>query len=269
MEDRGYHYEPTYHIHKLVTKWHSHYGHHAKVMIHWITKLSLEHEVSSRAGLFTFATSQWMEMWSFGYHANTLISSVEQHWNSPFINWGSWLIWVKKQPCRGYGRLLAAAALLMVLKLYIFVKYYYNTLFLFSFYRRSYFLNFFPDWTFMHEKLFYDQSHHFQLEYRQQSIFLAYCCPFLFLRKLSSIQSILSLIHNYLYTLCSQYNHNFHRPIIDMCTLLHLLLYCSFLCLAVSITPFIGFMVVDSLFQLEGGMYALWDSMRYDYCTLP
>ena len=52
--------------------------------------------------------------------------------------------------------------------------------FLFSFYQRSYFLNFFPVWTFMHEKLFYDQSHHFQLEYRQQSIFLAYCCPFSF-----------------------------------------------------------------------------------------
>ncbi len=68
----------------------------------------------------------------------------------------------------------------MVLKLYLIVNYYYNTLFLFSFYQRSYFLNFFPVWTFMHEKLFYDQSHHFQLEYRQHNIFLAYCCPFSF-----------------------------------------------------------------------------------------
>ena len=32
----------------------------------------------------------------------------------------------------------------------------------------------------MHGRLFYDHSHHFQLEYRQQSIFLAYCCPFSF-----------------------------------------------------------------------------------------
>ena len=32
----------------------------------------------------------------------------------------------------------------------------------------------------MHEKLFYDQSHHFQLECCQSSIFLAYCCPFSF-----------------------------------------------------------------------------------------
>ena len=125
----------------------------------------------------------------------------------------------------------------------------------------------------MHEKLFSDQSHHFQLEYRQQSIFLTYCCHFLFFyffsHNLSSIQSILSLIHNYLYTLCSHYNHNSHRPIIDMCTLLHLLLYCSFPCPTVSITPFIGFMVMESLFQLKGGMYSLWDSMRYDYFTLP
>ena len=157
----------------------------------------------------------------------------------------------------------------MVLKLYLFVNYYYNTLFLFSFYQRSYFLNFFPVWTFMHEKLFYDQSHHFQLEYRQQSIFLAYCRPFFVLYKLSSIQSVLSLIHNYLYTLCSQHNHNFHRPIIDKCTLLYLLIYCSFHCLAVSTTPFLCFMVMEPIFQLEGGMYALWDCMWYDYCTLP
>ena len=109
----------------------------------------------------------------------------------------------------------------------------------------------------------------FQLEYHQQSIFLAYCCPFSLFRNLSSIQSVLSLIHNYLYTLCSHYNHNSRCPIIDMCTLLHLLIYCSFPCLAVSITPLIRFMVMAFLFQLEGGMYALWDCMRYDYCTLP
>ena len=28
-------------------------------------------------------------------------------------------------------------------------------------------------------------------------------------------------------------------------------------------------MVMESLFQLKGGMYALWDSMRYNYSTLP
>ena len=101
--------------------------------------------------------------------------------------------------------------------------------------------------------MFSDQSHHFQLEYHQQSIFLAYCCYFSFLHHLSSIQSIISLIHNYLYKLCSHYNHNSHCPIIDMCTLLHSLSYCSFLFLAINITPFIGFMVMKSLFQLEGG----------------
>ena len=169
MEDRGSHSEPAYHVHKVVRKWHSHYGHHTRVMIHWIVKLSLEQEVSSRAGLITFATSQWMAVWLSSYHASTLISSVEQHCNSPFINWGSWLIWVKKQPCRGYGRLLAAAALLMVLKLYLIVNYYYNTLFLFFFLfiREVISLTFSLFWTFMHEKLFYDQSHHFQLAYYQ------------------------------------------------------------------------------------------------------
>ena len=106
---------------------------------------------------------------------------VKHHCNSPFINWRSWLIWVKKQPYRGYGRLLAAAALVMVLKLYLIVNYYYNTLFLFFLFTREVIsLTFSLFWTFMHEKLFYDQSHHFQLEYRQQSIFLAYCCPFSF-----------------------------------------------------------------------------------------
>ena len=69
-------------------------------------------------------------------------------------------------------------------------------------------------WTFMHEKFFYDQSHHFQLERCQLSIFLAYCCPFSFLHKLSSIQSVLSFIHNYLYTLCLLYNHTSCCPII-------------------------------------------------------
>ena len=137
MEDRGSHYEPAYHVHKVVRKWHSHYGHHTRVMIHWIVKLSLEQEVSSRAGLITFATSQWMAVWLSGYHASTLISSVEQHCNSLFINWGSWLIWVKKQPCRGYVRLLAAVALLMVLKLYLIVNYYYNSLFLFFLFIRE------------------------------------------------------------------------------------------------------------------------------------
>ena len=122
-----------------------------------------------------------MAVWLSGYHASTLISSVEQHWNSLVINWGFWLIWVKKKPYRGYGRLLVAAALLMVLKLYLIVNYYYNTLFLFFlFIREVISLTFSLFWTFMHEKLFYDQSHHFQLEYRQQSIFLAYCCPFSF-----------------------------------------------------------------------------------------
>ena len=87
--------------------------------------------------LITFATSQWMVVWVSGYHASTLITSVEQHWNSPFINWGSWLIWIKKQPLGGYGHLLAAEALLMVLKLYLIVNYYYNTLFLFFLFIRE------------------------------------------------------------------------------------------------------------------------------------
>ena len=89
---------------------------------------------------------------------------------------------------------------------------------------------------------------------------------FFVLHKLSSIQSVLSLIHNYPYTLCFHYNHNSRCPIIDLCTLL---LYCSFPCLAISTPPFIRFMVMEFLFQLEGGIYALWDCMRYDYCTLP
>lgn len=131
MEDRGSHYEPAYHVHKVVTKWHSHYGHHTRVMIHWVAKISLEQGVSLWADLITFATSQWMVVWLSGYHTSTLISSVEQHWNSPFINWGSWIIWVKKKPCQGYGRLLSTEALLMVLMLYLIINYYYNTLFLF------------------------------------------------------------------------------------------------------------------------------------------
>ena len=68
----------------------------------------------------------------------------------------------------------------MVLKLYLIVNYYYNTLYLLFFYWRSYFLNFSLFWTFTHEKFFFDQSHHFQLEYCQKNIFLAYCCPFIF-----------------------------------------------------------------------------------------
>ena len=171
MEDRGSHQEPAYHDHKGAVKWHSHYGHQTREMVQQTIeniKKSLEQEVSSRAGLITFATSQWMAVWLSGYHASTLISSVEQRCNSPFINWGSWLIWVKKQPCRGYGCLLAAEALLMVLKLYLIVNYYYNTLFLFFlFIREVISLTFSLFWTFMHEKLFYDQSHHFQLAYYQ------------------------------------------------------------------------------------------------------
>jgi len=79
MEDRGSHHEPTYHVHRDVAKWHSHYSHHTKDMIQWMhqeTK-SLEQEISSRAGLTTFATSQWMEMCSSGHHASTLISTVD------------------------------------------------------------------------------------------------------------------------------------------------------------------------------------------------
>lgn len=169
MEDRGSHYEPAYHVHKAVTEWHSHYGHQTRVMIHWITKLSLEQEVSSRADLITFATSQWMAVWLSGYHASTLISSVEQHWNSLVINWGFWLIWVKKKPCWGYGLLLVAEVLLMVLKLYLIVNYYYNTLFLFFLFIREVIslIVFSLFWTVMHEKLFCDQSHHFQLAYYQ------------------------------------------------------------------------------------------------------
>jgi len=122
----------------------------------------------------------------------------------------------------------------------------------------------------MHEKLFSDQSHHFSTRIPSaKHIFGILLSFFFFSHNLSSIQSILSFIHNYLYTLCSHYNHNSHRPIINMCTLLHLLLYCSFSYLIVSTTPFIGFMVMESVFQLEGGMYALWDCVRYDYCTLP
>ena len=250
MEDRGSQYELAYHVHKAVTKWHSHYGHHTRVMIHWIAKLSLEQEVSSWADMITFDTSQWMVLWLSGYHTSTLISSVEHHWNSPFVNWGSWLIRIKKQPCRGYGCLLVVEALLMVLKLYLIINYYYNTLFLFSlFIGEVISLIFSLFWTFTHEKLFSDQWHHFQLEYHQESIVLAYCCPFSFSHNLSSIQSVLSHIHNYLYTLFSHYNHNSRHPIIDMCTMFNLLLYYSFPCLAVSITPFIGFMVMESLFM--------------------
>lgn len=69
MEDRGSHYESAYHVHKAIAKRHSNYGYHTRVMIHWITKISLEQEVSSRVDMITFVTSQWIAVFSSGYHA--------------------------------------------------------------------------------------------------------------------------------------------------------------------------------------------------------
>ena len=118
----------------------------------------------------------------------------------------------------------------------------------FLFIREVISLIFFPFLNLYAWKFIFDQSHHFQLEYHHQSIFLTYCCPFSFSHNLSLIQSILYFIHSYLYTLCSHYNHNSRSPIIDMCTQLHSLSYCSFPCLAVSTTSFICLMVMGSLF---------------------
>ena len=122
----------------------------------------------------------------------------------------------------------------------------------FSFYQRSYFLNLFLVLNLYAWEIVLWSITSFSARIPSAKYLFSILLSFFILYKLSSIQSVLSLIHNYLYTLCSQHNHNFHRPIIDKCTLLYLLIYCSLHCLAVRTTPFICFMVMGPIFQLEG-----------------
>ena len=124
--------------------------------------------------------------------------------------------------------------------------------FLFLFYQRSYLINFFPVLNLYAWEIVLWSITSFSARMLSVKHLFSILLSFFVLHKLSSIQSVLSLIHNYLYTLCSHYNHNSRCPIIDMCTLLHSLLYCSFPCLALSTTPLIRFMVMEFLFQLEG-----------------
>ena len=124
-------------------------------------------------------------------------------------------------------------------------------------------------WNFMHEKLFYDQSHHFQLEYRQQSIFLAYCCPFsFFINYHHSKASYLLFI-----TIFTHFSLNITITftVLSLISVLCLPYWYIVHSIALSSAPPLSYALWlwNPFSNWRGGMYALWDCMRYDYCTLP
>ena len=156
----------------------------------------------------------------------------------------------------------------MVLNLYLIVNYYYNALFLFFLFIREVISLIFPVLNlYAWETIFISIASFSGRMLSVKHLFGILLSLFFFTIYHQSKPFYILFIT--IFTHCSHYNHSSRFPILDMCTLLHLLLYCSFPCFSVSITPFICFKVMEFLFQLEGGIYELWDCIHYDYYTLP